>query len=159
MAWDKFCCALSQSSHTFGCMKSSWNRGRECCLVLFLFCSDLRSAFIKLKKKNQTTDFEHELLWTFAFTPPTCLSGNGLPEGGLVGSFYLLSLTHGSRLHPLNSPALWHCWTEVLASERQGSSEASSASDKVMSCWFLLCIAILDVFKLNNHPSPMYATG
>lgn len=56
------------------------------------------------------------------------------PEGGLVGSFYLLSLTHGSRLHPLNSPALWHCWTEVLASERQGSSEASSASDKVMSC-------------------------
>lgn len=61
-----------------------------------------------------------------------CLE-TAFPEGGLVGSFHLLSLTHKSHLRPLGLPALWHCWTEALARERQASSGASSASDKVMS--------------------------
>lgn len=92
---------LSQATRWFGHTKSGWNRGRECRLVLFLWP---QFGVYKAKKKKikqqilNMTSCEVLLL----HLEQVCLE-TAFPEGGLVGSFYLLSLTHGSHLAPTQS--------------------------------------------------------
>lgn len=154
MAWDKFCCAASQPSRmVVWPHKEQLERDKECHLVLFLW-----PYFSIYKEKGKANYFWTWIPVKFCFHTSN-MSVWKRPFQREVWSapfICLLWLTGVTCTHSI-LPALWHCWTKALASERQGSSGASSASDKVMRSWFLLCTASLDVFKLNTHQSPMYA--
>lgn len=123
-------CSVSVKSH--GGLATKRAAGTEARNIAWFFFYDLTSAFIKKKKGKLILNMNScEVL--LSHLQHICLE-TAFPGGGLVSSFYLPSLTHGSHLRPHDLLALWHCWTKALASERQGSSGASTASEKVMSC-------------------------
>lgn len=122
---------LSQATRWFGHTKSGWNRGRECRLVLFLWP---QFGIYKAKKKKLNSKFWTWLPVKFCFyTSNKSVWKRPFQREVWSAPFICFLWLTGVTWHPLNPPALWHCWTEALASERQGSSGDSSAPDKVMS--------------------------
>lgn len=115
IAWDKCCCAACQLSRRVICPQKELPDQRGGDVTWYAFYR-LSSGFMRQKIKQQISSVtsckvllshrQHVSLET------------AFQEGGLVSSFYLFPLTHGSRLHPLHLPSLWHCWTETTASER-----------------------------------------